>query len=114
MVEPNRDDKRMLREVEVKEKRRLKADQRKGEVWFGFGMFGMIGWAVSVPTVAMTFLGIWLDRTRPQTFSWTLMLLLIGLMMGCANAWFWVQRERGDILREREEDMSDSDSEDKS
>ena len=74
------------------------------EVWFGLGMFGMVGWSVAVPTVLGIFLGVWIDLTWPSRYSWTLMLLVIGLILGCANAWFWVNRERQAINREREND----------
>jgi ATP synthase protein I len=34
-----------------------------------------------------------LDKTSPGRFSWTLMCLLIGVIVGCLNAWYWVNRE---------------------
>jgi ATP synthase protein I len=42
---------------------------------------------VVVPTLLGTALGIWLDNHNPGTHSWTLMLLVIGLVIGCLNAW---------------------------
>ena len=65
---------------------------RRG-VWFGLGMFGLVGWAVAVPTLIGVALGAWLDRTAPGAFSWTLALMLAGVVLGCLNAWFWVRRE---------------------
>ena len=65
---------------------------RRG-VWFGLGMFGLVGWAVAVPTLLGVALGAWLDRAWPAGFSWTLALMLAGVVLGCFNAWFWVQRE---------------------
>lgn len=62
-------------------------------VLFGFGMFGLVGWAVAVPTLAGIALGIWLDRIIPGPFSWTLALLLGGVALGCLNAWWWVSKE---------------------
>jgi ATP synthase protein I len=59
----------------------------------GLGTFGMIGWSVAVPTVGGAFLGHWLDRVAPQSFSWTLALLLAGVVVGAAIAWSWVRRE---------------------
>ena len=106
MSEPgdNRDDK-FPSAVEVREKRKIRARKKKGdEVWFGLGMFGMVGWSVAVPTVLGIFLGIWIDLTWSTPYSWTLMLLLIGLIVGCLNAWFWVNRQRRSINREREDD----------
>ena len=95
--------KRFSQEVNVREKRKLRARDRKtDEVWFGLGMFGVVGWAVAVPTVLGIFLGVWIDLKWPATYSWTLMLLMIGLIVGCLNAWFWINRQRNAINRERE------------
>jgi len=82
------------RQVGAKETRKLKA-QRKGtqNIWFGFGMFGLVGWSVVVPTLLGAGLGIWLDKRHPSKHSWTLTLLIIGLVIGCLNAWHWVSRE---------------------
>ena len=92
-------------EIGAREKRKLKARKDKPkEVWFGLGMFGMVGWSVAVPTVIGIFLGVWIDLTWPSRYSWTLMLLVVGLILGCVNAWFWVNRERKAINREREAD----------
>jgi ATP synthase protein I len=63
-------------------------------VWFGLGMFGIVGWSVAIPTLAGIALGIYLDRHRPVGFSWTLTLLAVGVVIGCLNAWYWVQQER--------------------
>lgn len=64
--------------------------------WFGFGMFGLVGWSVAVPVLIGVALGQWLDRAAPQTFSWTLTLLLAGAVLGAINAWVWVDRESRD------------------
>lgn len=61
----------------------------------GIGVFGMIGWSVAVPSVAGVFLGLWLDRIAPQTFSWTIALLLGGVVVGAVIAWNWIDREGG-------------------
>ena len=96
-------DKRFSREVNVREKRKLRARENKtDQVWFGLGMFGVVGWAVAIPTVLGVFLGVWIDLKWHSTHSWTLMLLMIGLIIGCLNAWFWVNRQRKSISRERE------------
>jgi ATP synthase protein I len=56
-------------------------------------MFGLVGWAVALPTVAGVALGVWLDHRFPSRASWTLTFLLVGVLLGSLNAWFWVQRE---------------------
>jgi ATP synthase protein I len=82
------------RQVGAQAARKLKAQRGDTRgVWFGLGMSGLIGWSVTVPTLMGAALGLWVDRHYPSRFSWTLMLLLIGLIMGCLNAWHWVGSE---------------------
>ena len=85
------------RQVRRKEARKLKAKGRPGEVWFGLGMFGLVGWSVALPAVAGALLGAWIDRTWPSRYSFTLMLLLGGIILGALNAWHWVGQERQKI-----------------
>lgn len=81
-------------QIAARERRKRKArENRHRTVWFGLGMFGLIGWSVAVPTVLGTLLGVWMDRRWPGQVSWTLTLLILGVVVGCANAWRWVQRE---------------------
>lgn len=90
------------REVERKESRKLKARSRDGGgVWFGLGMFGLIGWSVALPALAGVALGAWIDRTWPSRYSWTLMLLLGGIILGSLNAWHWVSQERNKIEKDQ-------------
>ena len=95
---------KMVRAVQAKEERKLKSRRKTGGgVWFGLGMFGLIGWSVAVPVLIGVALGIWIDHTWPSRFSWTLMLLILGVMLGSWNAWHWVSQERRKIERDREE-----------
>jgi ATP synthase protein I len=74
--------------------RRLKAQRtRDRSVWFGVGLFGMVGWTIAITTIIGVTLGIWIDRKWPSSYSWTLTLLFIGLIFGCMNAWYWVNKE---------------------
>jgi ATP synthase protein I len=66
-------------------------------VWSGLGMMGLIGWSVAVPTLLGAALGIWLDKHHPTDHSWALILLAIGLALGCFNAWHWVDKENREI-----------------
>jgi ATP synthase protein I len=92
------------RQIGAQASRKLKAQRGATKsVWFGLGMSGLIGWSVTVPTLIGAALGIWADRRYPSRFSWTLMLLLIGLMIGCLNAWRWVASEYKDIQEDPDE-----------
>lgn len=62
----------------------------------GIGTFGMIGWSIAVPTVGGAFLGLWLDRVVPQAFSWTIALILAGVVLGAFIAAAWISKEGGD------------------
>jgi ATP synthase protein I len=70
--------------------------RREDSAWHGLAMFGMVGWAVAVPVLAGIALGVWIDGRWPGETSWTLVLLLAGVALGCLNAWYWVQREGRD------------------
>lgn len=80
-------------------------------VWFGFGMFGLVGWAVAVPILASVALGRWLDARYPTGPSWTMTGLLFGAVLGSANAWWWVRRTgaRDDTRAGDKEERSDDD-----
>lgn len=75
-------------------------------VGFGLGMMGLIGWSVVVPTLLGAAAGMWMDRHYPGERSWTLALLVAGLVLGCFNAWNWVAKE--DVaMHERKDDQDD-------
>lgn len=85
-------------QIAQKEKRKISAqsnDQRS--VWFGLGMFGMVGWSLAVPTLLGAILGMWLDKNYAQSFSWTLTCLVLGLVMGGAVAAHWITKENKEI-----------------
>lgn len=86
------------KEVSKKERRKIIARRsKKDSIWYGLGMFGIIGWSVSVPILIGVGIGIWIDNRWPSRFSWTLMLLVLGVIVGCLNAWYWVVKERKEI-----------------
>lgn len=98
----DRDD--FTRKIEADSKRKLKARKNKAPgVWSGLGMMGLIGWSIAVPTLLGAGLGVWLDRTVSTDFSWTLTLIILGLALGCLNAWHWLSREGRDMNQEEEQ-----------
>lgn len=84
----------LARRIGRKAQRQVQArrESRRG-VWFGLGMFGLVGWAVAIPTLLGIAAGVWIDRRTGGPYSWTLMGLMAGVVLGCINAWFWVRKE---------------------
>ena len=99
-----KDDFLFSEQIAKKENRKLNAQRvRSGSAWAGLGMFGMIGWSVAIPTLLGAALGIWLDKHYPETFSWALSFLMIGLITGCIIAWSWVAKEDKEMHQNNEE-----------
>ncbi|WP_066379541.1 MULTISPECIES: AtpZ/AtpI family protein [unclassified Anabaena] len=85
------------RQVKIKSSRKLKARREEDRsIWFSFGMIGVVGWSVAIPMLLGIALGIWIDSRWPSRYSWTLMMLFVGIVLGCLNAWYWVQQESRD------------------
>ncbi len=102
----NKKSKNFNLEINSKVKRKLKALRNPTQdIWSGLGTMGIIGWAVAIPTLLGTAGGIWLDKKYPGKHSWTLALLIIGIFIGCLNAWHWVANED----REMREDQENND-----
>jgi ATP synthase protein I len=92
------------RKIGALEARKLKAKRRGVQgIWLGLGMFGLIGWTVTVPTLLGVLLGLWIDSHYPGIHSWTLSFLIIGLFVGCLNAWYWVAKEEKAIREDEEQ-----------
>lgn len=100
---PDSTETKLARQVGTKAARKLKAQRHiTRTIWFGLGMMGLIGWSVAIPTLLGAGLGLWLDNHYPGRQSWTLTLLVIGLVIGCLNAWHWVTKEGEEIQAEQE------------
>ena len=91
-------------EISAKAARKIKARKSTQGVWFGLGMMGLVGWSVVVPTLLGAALGIWLDNHHPGKHPWTLSLLVVGLVLGCLNAWHWVAKEDRAMHDDTEDD----------
>lgn len=91
-------DEKFVSQIAAKQERKLKAQARVTRtVWSGLGMMGMVGWSVVVPTLLGAALGVWLDNHYPAMHSWMLTLLIVGLTIGCVNAWHWIVKEEKEI-----------------
>ncbi len=111
MTEPERDeehgrtsgdDNRLGRIVGDKATRRIRArSNKKTSVWFGLGMYGVIGWSIAVPTLVGIAVGLALDALIPASFSWALTLLFAGLILGLHSAWRWISQEMEEDRRDR-------------
>ncbi|HEU4718980.1 MAG TPA: AtpZ/AtpI family protein [Bacteroidia bacterium] len=103
-TEPENRQQQLSREIGGKEMRKLKAQrQPRRSAWAGFGVFGIVGWSVVVPTLAGAMLGRWVDQKYPQPFSWTLTLMITGLAAGCVMAWRWIKKEHTDMHQKTED-----------
>lgn len=99
----NRRESEFSQKIGEKAKRKLDAQQQVNKtIWFGFGWFGLVGWSVAMPTLLGIFAGLWLDSHYPGPHSWTLTLLIAGLMLGCWNAWSWIANEETRIHKHQD------------
>jgi len=98
------DGSRLAGEIGAKAVRKLKARKSTQGVWFGLGMMGLIGWSVVVPTLLGAAAGVWLDAHHPGKHPWTLALMVVGLAIGCVNAWYWVAQQDKAMRDEPEDD----------
>jgi ATP synthase protein I len=55
---------------------------------------------VAIPTLVGIAFGLWIDRTWPSQYSWALMFLVAGVIVGCINAAYWVRKIRSRIIEE--------------
>jgi ATP synthase protein I len=96
-----RDHEQFEEQVSEKTRRKLRSRGREGEtIWYGLGLFGIIGWSVVVPTLIGLAVGIWIDTRWPGEFSWTLTLMTGGLLLGGFIAYTWVKSEQENIEKE--------------
>ena len=78
-------------------RRRARRDQglREGERPLGrnLALIGMLGWLVVVPTLLGLFVGRWIDRHEDTGIFWTAALLVVGVAVGCWQAWKRIKEE---------------------
>lgn len=96
-AEPARDERDEMARAVARQGARRDRSRREGRhgIGYGLGMFGLIGWSVTIPTLLGIALGVWIDRITESPYSWTLMLMIAGVALGCFNAWYWLRKEAG-------------------
>ncbi len=99
MCARDRDDEELDDEFEVRVRRQRErmetARREKGQsFWSYLGLIGMVGWGVVAPMVAGALVGLWLDDRFGTGKNWTLGLLVMGLVIGCFNAWRSITKEQ--------------------
>jgi len=105
MTDPTRTKPSLGQVVGAKATRKLQARRESSHgVWYGLGMMGLVGWSVVVPTLLGAVLGLWIDKKVPGRMSWTLALLVGGLVIGCLNAWHWVAKENEGMRDQKDDD----------
>lgn len=88
---------KFLGKIKDKSVRKVKArEEEEMSIIYGLALLGFVGWSVGIPTLIGVAIGLWLDEVWLTPFSWTLILMLVGLVLGCINAWYWVQQESAD------------------
>ena len=86
----------LIRQVGLRQARMVRR-QKEGlpGFWQAAAMVGAIGWSIAVPSLIGVAAGTWIDHHWPSHFSWTLTLLVVGLALGCADAWNRITRAQG-------------------
>jgi ATP synthase protein I len=67
--------------------RMARRDPRNRSFWRSLNVLGMVGWPIVIALVSGTFLGRYLDERYGTGIRFTLMLMMVGLLIGCYTAW---------------------------
>jgi ATP synthase protein I len=86
---PQHNDKNSLAEPVRLERARRERWAREGERSLGQNLawVGALGWLVVTPMLIGIFVGRWIDATWGTGIFWTVSLLFLGVVVGCALAW---------------------------
>lgn len=84
---------KMLNEIEKDANQKIKAKSEGDEIMFGLGLFGIVGWSISIPTILGVALGVYLDKKFTSNVSWTITFLFLGIVIGSFNAWRWINEK---------------------
>ncbi|WP_254435236.1 AtpZ/AtpI family protein [Pandoraea communis] len=57
------------------------------------GQIGILGWAITLPSLIGLFVGRWLDRSFGTGVLFSAALLMVGAGVGLWSAWRWMHRQ---------------------
>ena len=69
------------------ERRMARREKGHGGFWHSLGVLGMVGWPIALGSVGGTLLGRWLDLKFAAGIHFTLVLMMVGVLLGCTVAW---------------------------
>lgn len=81
----------------LKRKHDLAEKNRREEnrsFWNNVGLFGAVGWSITVPMVLGLLIGRAIDGYLETRALYTIFLMLVGLGVGCYNVWRFILRKR--------------------
>jgi predicted F0F1-ATPase subunit len=53
------------------------------------GFWGRIGWWIALPGLLGFAVSLWIEAQWAVSFPWRVVLPLLGISLGCLNAWWW-------------------------
>jgi ATP synthase protein I len=78
---------------EVRRQARRAREDRRLTFLEGISLVGAVGWMVVLPALAGAAAGRYIDQREVSGVFWTLSLMMLGLVLGCATAWRHIQRD---------------------
>ena len=82
--------------VERDVRRRARRDPSGASFWRSLAVLGAVGWSLALPAAGGALLGRSLDGRFGTGVRFTLMLLVLGVVLGALAAWSAVRRSRGE------------------
>ena len=87
---------KMIDKISSDANKKIESRKKGKEIMFGLGVFGIVGFSIAIPTLLGILLGTYLDGRTDSSVSFTITFMLVGLTMGCFNAWRWVKQTSED------------------
>jgi len=83
----------LRRRLAAQRAHRAQAEHEGSKPFFrSLGIIGGLGWLIVLPALAGLALGRWLDTHFASGIFWTAPLLMVGLGIGCHQAWKRIHR----------------------